>query len=114
MQSNELEKYYLNLKEKYDIKNEQLDEILKYITDHRIFFDDTEEALLYDKEVINYKDELDIEADIIPIIDMNDNDYIVFDLISKKFQKFYIVEEMFWADANIQEYIDRLKEITSL
>lgn len=92
------------------ISNSELNEILNYCKDESIFFD-KETRLLSISEIINYKEELKIKMDIIPIIDIYDNNYIVFDITNNQFAMMDISEEVIFKKLeSIEEYIEKVKQ----
>lgn len=108
--NNELKKFYLRFVEKYSINNKKLEEFLNLVKEKSVFIDDTEERILYDKEIINYKNNLQIDMDIILLVDIGNNDYVAFNLNENKFQLFNIVDKIFFQDVDIDKYINKLKE----
>ena len=108
--NNELKKFYLRFVEKYSINNKKLEEFLNLVKEKSVFIDDTEERILYDKEIINYKNNLQINMDIILLVDIGNNDFVAFNLNENKFQLFNIVDKIFFQDVDIDKYINKLKE----
>ncbi len=94
-----------------NIDNTELQEILKYVKDEPIFFYD-EMRLLSEDEIVNYKEELNIEMDnIIPLIDLYDNDFLIYNINENVFEKLNIEEEITFGKINsIEEYLKLLKE----
>lgn len=93
------------------IENQELQEILKYVGTEPIFFYD-EMRLLSEKEIINYKEELGIKIDnIIPLIDLYDNDFLIYNTNENVFEKLNITYETFFDKTNtIEKYLELLKE----
>ena len=108
--NNELIDFYLRFVEKYSINNKKLEEFLNLVKEKSVFIDDTEERILYDKEIINYKNNLQINMDIILLVDIGNNDFVAFNLNENKFQLFNIVDKIFFQDVDIDKYINKLKE----
>ena len=93
-----------------EIKNEELQEILKFVTEEPIFFGD-EKRLLSKSEIINYKDELniDLNEDIIPLIDLCDNNFLIYNISKNKFQMMDISDDIIWKDVDsIHNYINEI------
>lgn len=89
----------------------ELKELLEFCKEEPIFFGEGK-RLLSISEIINSKAEMNLEKDIIPIIDLQDNDFVGYDIQNKKFVKYYIVDEEPWENLeSIQIYINMLKEI---
>lgn len=99
-----------SIKEKFDIEiNDELKEILSFVKEEPIFFDE-EKRLLSSEEILNGKEELQLTKDIIPIIDLYDNEYLGYDILNKEFVKFDISDDyIFEKLKSIQVYIDMLK-----
>lgn len=93
------------------IENQELQEILKYVGTEPIFFYD-EMRLLSEEEIINYKEELGIKIDnIIPLIDLYDNDFLIYNTNENVFEKLNITDETFFDKTNtIEKYLELLKE----
>lgn len=94
-----------------NINNNELQEILKYVEDEPVFFYD-EMRLLSKEEIINYKKELNIEMDnIIPLIDLYDNNFLIYNINENVFEKLNIVDKTIFGKINsIEEYLKLLKE----
>lgn len=80
---------------KENIENHELNMILSYVKDEPIFFD-IDKRLLSLGEILNYKNELNCELNIIPLIDNYDNDYLVYNIGEKQFQMLDISSDNFW------------------
>lgn len=93
------------------MENQELQEILKYVGTEPIFFYD-EMRLLSEEEIINYKEELGIKIDnIIPLIDLYDNDFLIYNTNENVFEKLNITDETFFDKTNtIEKYLELLKE----
>lgn len=96
--------------DKNHINNAELLEIINFIKEEPIFI--TENVRLLSKdEIINYKKELNTEKEIIPIIDLYDNNYLVFNIEIGNFQILDISVDEYWKEvSSIKSYIDILKE----
>ena len=94
------------------INNNELQEILKYVGDEPVFFCNGEMRLLSKEEIINYKKELNIEMDnIIPLIDLYDNDFLIYNINENVFEKLNIVDGTIFGKINtIEKYLKSLKE----
>lgn len=92
----------------------ELNEVLSLCKDGPIFFSE-EKRLLSISEILNSKEEMQLEKDIIPIIDLYDNDFVGYDISSKEFVKFNISNELVFKKLeSIREYIDLLKKGTNI
>ena len=93
------------------IKNKELHEILKYVKAEPIFFSEGM-RLLSEEEIINYKEELDIVFNnIIPLIDLYDNDFLIYNINETAFEKLNIVDGTFFGKTDtIKKYLELLKE----
>ena len=92
-----------------NLLNDELQEILMYVKDEPLFFDD-EKRLLSKDEIINYKDELLIDINIIPLIDFFDNNYLIYNIDNNKFQMMDIFDNTIWKDIeSIKNYINEIK-----
>lgn len=94
------------------INNSELNEIAKYITKNALFFDN-EKRLLSEDEIINYKEELMIEIDnIIPLIDLYDNIYLIYNIENNEFELLDIsTEEVIKILDTISDYLKLLREL---
>ena len=94
------------------INNSELNEIAKYITKNALFFDN-EKRLLSEDEIINYKEELMIEIDnIIPLIDLYYNIYLIYNIENNEFELLDIsTEEVIKILDTISDYLKLLKEL---
>lgn len=93
------------------IKNEEVQKILKYVKNEPIFFGDNM-RLLSEEEIINYKRELGLEIDnILPLIDLNDNNFLIYKLDENTFEKLNIVDGTFFCKIDsIENYLDLLAQ----
>lgn len=94
------------------IENEELQAILKYVKDEPLFFGE-EKRLLSKGEITNYKNEfnIDIDMDIIPLIDLYDNNFLIYNIAENKFQMMDISDDTFWKDvASIRDYINEIAQ----
>ena len=97
-----------------EIENEELKKILEFVKEEPLFFGD-EKRLLSESEIINYKDELniDLDEDIIPLIDLYDNNFLIYNIEKNKFQIMDISNDIFWKDVDsIQKYINEILLVT--
>ena len=95
-----------------EIENEELQEILKFVKEEPLFFGD-EKRLLSKSEIINYKDELniDLNEDIIPLIDLYDNNFLIYNISKNKFQMMDISDDIIWKDVDsIHNYINEIAQ----
>lgn len=93
--------------------NNELKRILSICKIEPIFIKGKEIRFLSLEEVINYKKCLNIDKEnIIPLIDLYDNDFLIYDINQNKFAKIYIADEQIYQYVDsIQEYIDLFDEI---
>lgn len=99
-----------DIKKRYGKDNAELKEILTYVTKEPIFFGE-ECRLLSEDEMLNYKDELNTGLEIIPLVDLYDNDFLVYNIKENKFQLLDISSDEFWKDVvSINQYIEQLRE----
>lgn len=90
--------------------NKELHTVLNYVVDEPIFFDD-EKRLLSKDEITNYKEELLINADIVPLIDLGDNSFIVYNPNKKIFQMYDISQDIAFKDlSSIEKYIELIDD----
>lgn len=102
----ELEKL---LREK-NVENDELNELLSYVLDEPIFLE-SEKRLLSLQEILNYKEELKCDVDMIPLIDQYDNNFLIYNLETNQFQMFDISENKSWKNLeSIQEYLNLLEK----
>ena len=91
-------------------KNNELKEILKLVKEDVVFLGENK-RLLSKGEIENYKEELAITIDIIPLIDLGDNIFIVYDNSDEKFKKCNISEEILYGEIHsIEKYIEQIYE----
>lgn len=91
-------------------ENNELKQLLKLVKEETIFFDDNK-RLLSKNEIINYKEDLNISIDIIPLIDLGDNIFLVYNPNENKFQKCDISEEILYNNIlSIEKYINQIYE----
>lgn len=95
----------------FNINNDELKEILSYITDEPNFFNDNM-RLLFKDEVLNYKEELCVDIDnIIPLIDLYDNNFLIYDITENIFGIMNIVDEfIFDKTTSIEKYLELLRK----
>lgn len=94
-----------------NINNEELLKLIKYIKEEPVFISDNI-RLLSIEEILNYKEELKIDKLIIPLIDLYDNNFLVFDIEKKEFQMLDISDEQFWKKVDsIEKYLNMLENM---
>ena len=94
------------------IDNEELQEILKYVKDEPLFFGE-EKRLLSKSEIANYKNEfnINIDVDIIPLIDLYDNNFLIYKIAENKFQMLDISDDKIWKNVDsISNYISEIAQ----
>ena len=91
------------------INNKELQEILKYVKEEPVFLSN-EMRLLSKEEILNYKEELSVEMDnIIPLIDLYDNNFLIYNITEDVFEKINIVDETVFGKTNtIENYLNLL------
>lgn len=91
------------------INNKELQEILKYVKEEPVFLSN-EMRLLSKEEILNYKEELSVEMDnIIPLIDLYDNNFLIYNITEDVFEKLNIVDETVFGKTNtIENYLNLL------
>ena len=91
------------------INNKELQEILKYVEEEPVFLS-SEMRLLSKEEILNYKEELSVEMDnIIPLIDLYDNNFLIYNITEDVFEKINIVDETVFGKTNtIENYLNLL------
>ncbi|MDD4054163.1 MAG: hypothetical protein PHZ20_04995 [Bacilli bacterium] len=96
--------------ERFSIKIEgELKEILSLCKDEPIFYEE-EKRLLSIGEILNSKEELSLNENVIPIIDLYDNEFLVYDIANSQFTKFDIsTETRFGKIESTREYIDKIR-----
>ena len=93
-----------------NIKNEKMKKILSYVSDTPIFFAENKRLLSKD-EIENFEQQYECKINIyIPLIDIYDNDFIVFDSQNEIFGLFNIVDEIFFKKIDIDKIIEELKK----
>lgn len=109
MESNE--KMLKKIIEENNLNNSELLEIINYISNKPKFINDELRLLSYD-EVLNYNEELLIEIkNIIPLIDLYDNNFIIFNISENKFQIIDISTEEIYSNLDsIKKYIEIIKK----
>lgn len=89
------------------INNDELNTVMSYVNKEPIFFG--EKKLLSIDEINDYKKELLIDIECIPLIDLFDNNFIIYDLSKNKFQMYDISEDtVVKENISIKKYIDEL------
>ncbi len=96
--------------EQFSIKIDgELKEILSLCKGEPIFYEG-EKRLLSIDEILNSKEELNLNENVIPIIDLYDNEFLVYDILNSHFTKFDIsTETRFGKVDSIREYINSIK-----
>ena len=89
------------------INNEELKLLLSYVNSEPIFFN--EKRLVSIDEINDYKEDLLIDIECIPLIDLYDNYYIIYNLKENEFQIYDISEDVIVEkNITIQKYIEEL------
>lgn len=84
--------------------------ILSYVSDTPIFFAENKRLLSKD-EIENFEQQYECKINIyISLIDIYDNDFIVFDSQNEIFGLFNIVDETFFKKIDIDKIIEELKK----
>lgn len=101
--------------EKYlQIANEELKEILSCVQDEPVFFEDEETSyrLVSKDEIENYPKHLGIQTkNIIPLIDLSDNNFLIYDIKSNAFQKMDISNDFIYNSlSSIKKYIELIQK----
>ena len=99
--------------EKYEkIENQELQELLKYVKDEPLFFGE-EKRLLSKSEIANYKNEfsINIDVDIIPLIDLYNNNFLIYNIVENKFQIVDLSDDTIWKNVDsIRDYISKIAQ----
>lgn len=92
------------------IENSKLQEILNYVKEDSVFFYENMRLVSWG-EILNYMNELNIEkTDIIPLIDLYDNDFVIYDIKTDDFKCINIVDEFIYElPKPIESYLELLK-----
>lgn len=91
-------------------KNNELKEILQLVKGEAIFFGENK-RLLSKGEIENYKENLIITMDIIPLIDIEGNIFIIYDNNDGKFKKYDIKRKYICGlILSIENYIKEIYE----
>lgn len=101
---------YVNLLEMIGKEsNKEFIELFKFCKEEPELFD-KETRLLSISEIIKCKEELMIESNVIPIIDLYDNVFIAYDVLSKNFVRIDASDEtVIRVIDSVKEYIEKLK-----
>lgn len=92
------------------INNDDLKLILSYVNSKPIFFND--KRLLNIDEINDYKEDLLIDIECIPLIDLYDNYYVIYNLNVNEFQIYDISEDIIVKkNITIKNYIEELIEV---
>lgn len=99
----------LNFDSLLKIDNHNLNKILKYVSDKPILFEENL-RLISKREIENFENEYKCKVDgLIPLIDVSDNDFIVYICDKKTFGMYNIVDELlFNEDYDVTEIIKKL------
>lgn len=100
-----------DFEKQFNIKvSDELKSLLEFCKEDSVFFAD-EKRLLSIDEILNSKQELMLESNVIPLIDLYDNNFIAYDLSNNQFIKFDISDEVQYEKLDsIQKYINMLKK----
>ena len=91
------------------INNEELKLLLSYVNSKPIFFN--EKRLVSIDEINDYKEDLLIDIECIPLIDLYDNYYIIYDLKENEFQMYCISDDVIVKkNISVNNYIKELVE----
>lgn len=92
------------------INNQNLNTILNYVSDEPILFEENH-RLISKREIENFENEYQCKIDgIIPLIDVSDNDFIVYICDKNAFGMYNIVDELlFNEDYDVTEIIKQLE-----
>lgn len=92
------------------INNQNLNTILNYVSDEPILFEENH-RLISKREIENFENEYQCKIDgIIPLIDVYDNDFIVYICDKNAFGMYNIVDELlFNEDYDVTEIIKQLE-----
>ena len=89
------------------INNDELNTVMSYVNNEPIFFG--QKKLLSIDEINDYKKELLIDIECIPLIDLFDNNLIIYDLSKNEFQIYDISDDVVVKEnISIKKYIDEL------
>lgn len=94
-----------------EINNKELKTILNYVDNDSIFFND-DMRLLSKDEIENFEEQCDCKiGKYIPLIDVYDNNFIVYDLDNDNFLLYNIVDEIsFNKNFDIKNIIDKMNK----
>ncbi len=92
------------------INNQNLNTILNYVSDEPILFEENH-RLISKRKIENFENEYQCKIDgIIPLIDVSDNDFIVYICDKNAFGMYNIVDELlFNEDYDVTEIIKQLE-----
>jgi len=98
------------LLEKYKkIENQKLNRILEKIKTEPIFLE--EKRLLSESEVINAKEELNIETDnVIVLVDCYNNEFLIFDISDNSFKMYSVDDNLIYHPKSIDSILKELIE----
>lgn len=93
----------------YYNSNIELKTILSLVSDMPVFYEQNKKLLSVD-EIINYKENLNITDELIPLIYLSDNDFVVYDINTNNFALYNIVDDLFFENLrSINDYINSIK-----
>lgn len=94
--------------------NKELKKIISFVKEESIFFDEDKRLLSRD-EIINYKEQLYLNIDIIPLIDCCDNSFLVYNPNSETFEMCDVSSGTLYKDIkSIENYIKLLEKKADL
>lgn len=100
----------IELLKQNNIQNDELNKILSYVEEEPIFFSQ-EKRLLSLAEILNYKEEVDTELNIIPLVDCYDNNFLVYNLEENQFQIIDVSDDFIWNRLeSISDYLNLLEK----
>ncbi|MBO5348294.1 MAG: hypothetical protein J6A89_00500 [Clostridia bacterium] len=107
---NKKNKKALNFDNLLKINNQNLNKILNYVSDEPVLFEENH-RLITKREIENFEKEYQCKIDgLIPLIDIADNDFIVYICDKNTFGMFYIVEELLFNEGyDVTEIIKQLE-----
>ena len=95
-----------------NIANEDFKKILKLATNNQTILFDNDKRLLSKNEMLSYKDDLNISVEnIIPLIDLYDDNFLIYNINKNIFQLMDISSKKIYKDLdNIAEYIENIEK----
>ena len=100
----------LNFDNLLKINNQNLNKILNYVSDEPILFEENR-RLISKREIENFEEEYQCKIDgLIPLVDVSDNDFIVYIFDKNIFGMYNIVDELlFNENYDVTEIIKQLE-----